>query len=100
MQNKEALTAIANHYGYEAQSGQCIEEMAELTQAFNKFRRANKGGQPTNKSVKECLDDLAEEIADVQIMIWQIEILLKNADAVNKNVEKKIERTLRRMRDE
>ena len=34
---KEKIKAIVEKYGYDAQSRQCIEEMAELTQAINKF---------------------------------------------------------------
>lgn len=36
---KEKIKAIVEKYGYDAQSRQCIEEMAELTQAINKFWR-------------------------------------------------------------
>ena len=39
MTAKEKIKAIADRYGYDAQSRQCIEEMAELTQAINKFWR-------------------------------------------------------------
>ena len=33
------IKKIAVTYGYDAQSRQCIEEMAELTQAINKYWR-------------------------------------------------------------
>lgn len=36
---KQKIQKIAQTYGYDAQSRQCIEEMAELTQAINKFWR-------------------------------------------------------------
>lgn len=39
MMTDEKIKKIARHYGYEAQSRQCIEEMAELTQAINKYWR-------------------------------------------------------------
>ena len=35
----EEIHKIADYYGYEAQSRQLIEEMAELTQALNKLWR-------------------------------------------------------------
>lgn len=61
--NKEELFSIAiRTYGAEAQVNQGIEEMAELIQAVNKFRR--------NSEVKN-LDNIAEEIADVEIMMDQ-----------------------------
>lgn len=37
--NNEAIKKIADTYGYDAQSRQLIEEMAELTQAINKHWR-------------------------------------------------------------
>lgn len=37
MTREDKIKKIARRYGYEAQSRQCIEEMAELTQAINKF---------------------------------------------------------------
>jgi Spy/CpxP family protein refolding chaperone len=36
-ETKQKIQKIAQTYGYDAQSRQCIEEMAELTQAINKF---------------------------------------------------------------
>ena len=39
MEIAEKIKIIAEHYGYEAQSRQCIEEMAELMQAINKLWR-------------------------------------------------------------
>ncbi len=38
-ETKQKIQKIAQIYGYDAQSRQCIEEMAELTQAINKFWR-------------------------------------------------------------
>jgi len=39
MEIKGKIKLIADTYGYDAQSRQCIEEMAELTHAINKFWR-------------------------------------------------------------
>jgi NTP pyrophosphatase (non-canonical NTP hydrolase) len=51
-------------YGKEAQSRQAMEECAELIQAINKcLRYSNK---------VECKNNLIEEIADVEIMIFQL----------------------------
>lgn len=46
----KAIMAIGFHYGFESQSIQCIEEMAELTQAITKLRRSRGIGQTTEKS--------------------------------------------------
>ena len=92
MEIAEKIKIIAEHYGYEAQSRQCIEEMAELMQAINKLWRSIGHGQLTEKSFKECLENLTEEMADVQIMLWQIEYLL--------SAEKKLNRQLKRIEEE
>ncbi len=45
MTTEKKIELIADRYGYEPQSRQCIEEMAELTQAINKlWRKRNFGG--------------------------------------------------------
>ena len=73
------LKKIAEHYGYEAQSNQLVEECAELIQAVSKYRRATAGvGQPLadyHRTV--ALENLIEEIADVEVMIEQVKYLLQ-----------------------
>lgn len=64
----------AEHYGYEAQSNQLVEECAELIQAVSKYRRAEAKGED-EKLIALC--NLVEEIADVEIMLEQIKYLLK-----------------------
>lgn len=75
---------IANSYGYEAQSMQCIEECAELIQAINKFWRKTLdcGARKTLPNIDLLLvsrdfTNLVEELADVQIMISQMLYLLQ-----------------------
>ena len=78
--NNEAIKEIADTYGYDAQSRQLIEEMAELTQAINKYWRKQLecgkltpfATQPGNEEWK----NIVEEIADVQICIKQVKYLL------------------------
>lgn len=83
MENR--IRKIADHYSYDAQSRQLIEEMAELTEAFNKFWRKNLHcGEVTltpyllEKLKKtEEYTNILEEVADVHIMILQITHLLQ-----------------------
>ena len=99
------IKKIADAYGYDAQSRQCIEEMAELTQAINKMWRAKNNAVNATIST-EIMDtiflnnkkNLIEEIADVQIMLWQMEYLL-NAD-VTPIIEQKLDRQLERIESE
>ena len=100
MEIAEKIKIIAEHYGYEAQSRQCIEEMAELMQAINKLWRSIGHGQLTEKSFKECLGNLPEEMADVQIMLWQIEYLLSAENMIEEMIEKKLNRQLKRIEEE
>lgn len=98
---KQKIQKITQKYGYDAQSRQCIEEMAELTQAINKYWRKAlvRGNVPIKDGYMPMLpreyDNLAEEIADVQIMLWQMEYLL-NAD-VSTIIEQKLNRQLERI---
>ena len=111
MEIKDKIKPIARYYGYESQSRQCIEEMAELTQAVNKFwRKQLKCGLFAMEDIKRLngefntleeikseknYQSLIEEIADVQIMLWQMEYLL-NAD-VSPIIEQKLDRQLERI---
>lgn len=75
----QELKKIADHYGYEEQSNQLVEECAELIQAVSKYRRAKTGaGQPlADYKITVVLDNLIEEIADVEVMLEQVKYLLQ-----------------------
>ena len=105
------IKKIADTYDYDAQSRQCIEEMAELTQAINKFWRKQmmcgfvsldeiKSEETENSKLsgEKGYQNLVEEIADVQIMLWQMTYLL-NAD-VTPIIEQKLDRQLERIESE
>lgn len=107
MTAKEKIKAIADRYGYDAQSRQCIEEMAELTQAINKFwrKQLDCGKIELLKEPDEAFpafckeyDNLVEEIADVQIMLWQMEEFLHCN--INPTVERKLNRQMERIKNE
>lgn len=99
------IQKIADIYGYDAQSRQCIEEMAELTQAINKFWRKDlKCGYEskylwdrTIPNGSKEYNNLVEEIANVQIMLWQMAYLL-NADVLP-IIEQKLDRQLERIEE-
>ena len=96
----EKIKIVADHYGYGAQSRQCIEEMAELTQAINKWWRVCGNGQRTEESIAECRYNLVEEIADVQIMLYQLGYLLDSRLEVSEIITKKLDRQLERIKRE
>ena len=87
--NKEELYKIAiETYGDEAQINQGIEEMAELIQAINKFRRNPRA---------ETLKGIAEEIADVEIMLEQYKIIFGATLPVNRIKSNKLQRLAERL---
>lgn len=84
MINKD-LKYIADHYGLEHQLGKCKEELGELIEALG----------------SNCDTHLAEEIADVEIMISQIKYLRNIPDEqVDVIKQYKIQRQLRRIENE
>lgn len=102
----ERIQEIVLRYGYDAQSRQCIEEMAELTQAINKFWRKDlKCGKAEFDFENACYrcsgenyDNLCEEIADTQIMLEQMKEMLNCKRAVEQIKEEKLERQIERIR--
>lgn len=99
-ENKEKLERIARFYGYETQSRQCIEEMAELTQAFNKHWRkamADYKDKAENVDYIDLFANIHEEIADVEICLEQIKCLLGCSDEVERLKDVKINRQLEKM---
>lgn len=99
------IMAIAEHYGYDSQSRQLIEEIAELTVAINKLWRVERFCDRKNiMDVKGFsypeVKEIIEEIADVEIMLAQIKYLLNCNDEVEQEKERKILRQLERIKEE
>ena len=102
MNEKENIKIIANHYGYDAQSRQLVEEMAELTQAINKFwRQWHKhldGALPNYLQLTKEYKDIEEEIADVEVCLEQIKQLLRCDNEEIDSIKRcKIQRQLKRI---
>lgn len=86
------IKQIANYYGFDCQSRQLVEEMAELTIALNKLNR-------TGKMINEY-NAVVEELADVEVMLEQIKYLMSCNVEVDDIKKKKINRQLKRMKKE
>ena len=94
MSFNESMRTIATFYGYDTQSRQLIEEMAELTQAINKAWRM--GNDFDNLLVQKR--NIKEEIADVYIMLEQMKYLLNiYEDDIETIINRKILRQLERI---
>lgn len=95
------IKQIAEHYGYEAQSRQCMEECAELIQAINKLWREERIGKTGGASYRVKRSLAIEEIADVQIMLWQMEHMLGiEIWDLAPITEQKLERQMQRIKEE
>lgn len=96
------IEKIAEHYGFANQTRQLFEEMAELTVAINKYHRHT---SMEDKSISDYVsehflkENIIEEIADVQIMLWQMQTFFKPFD-VAPVIEQKIARQLKRIEKE
>lgn len=101
----EKVRKISRFYGYEPQSRQCIEEMAELTQAINKLWR-------TQNAIKDldsfhyhpelivARERVVEELADVQIMVSQLSHLLGSDEGeLDGYINEKLDRQIKRMEE-
>lgn len=97
---EKKIQYIADHYGYEPQSRQLIEEMAELTVALNKAWRKT---FDTVDKIPNMDDEerIEEEIADVEIMLSQIKYLLRVGDVeLYQIIESKLDRQIERINQE
>lgn len=105
--NKQSIIEISEFYGFDAQSRQCIEEMAELTVALNKLWRTKQSEiNYQEEIVKRRYDaifmkqksETVEEIADVYIMLEQMKYLLNiYEDDIETIINRKILRQLERI---
>ena len=83
------LVKAVRHYGDGHQVDKAIEEMSELTKELLK----NRYGLDNRLAV-------AEEMADVKIMLEQLQIIFDNKQLVKQFVDAKLKRLERNMREE
>lgn len=88
---------IARHYGYNTQSRKAMEEAGELIQAINKFWEGPM--ENGNVSIYEAPSSgeeeaLRGELADMQIMIWQMCYFhgMDLTEAINGKLDRQIRR--------
>lgn len=91
-------------YGTQPQIDMCIEEMSELTKALLKYRRKfaiarGENVNPTNGDTDLCKarTDIIDELADVRIMCRQMELLFQAEDEVERRIDFKVDRQLKRL---
>ena len=90
--DRKILRKAIDTYGTEAQMMQCIEKMAELIQAINKYFRAN-----TDEEMAKAYVSVIEEISDVQIMLEQMRIVFGDK-SVDEQITAKLGRLEKRLK--
>lgn len=87
-EQKQTLHNAIILYGQGSQLDQSVEEMAELIQALNKFKRKHRRSEDT----VPIRVNIAEEIADVEIMLEQLKIIFRCSGQVDVWRKKKLKR--------
>lgn len=94
---KEAIAEIADTYGLNPQIDIAIEEMAELTKELLKYRRSKESADAA-----AVTKNIVEEMADVQIMLLQLDYLLRSMGWItdaewHEAIARKLNRQLKRI---
>lgn len=87
--NSVIIKAI-DTYGEDSQTNIAVEEMSELIKALMKLRR-------NDVDKKEIFRNVAEEIADVEIMLEQLKLIFNCFSLVETEKEIKINRLAKRL---
>lgn len=82
---KDVYISLIRKYGSQMQQDVAIEEMSELTKAIIKHRRK----MASHKATTIDIENIAEEIADVEIMMEQLKIIYNCEYVVEKQKELK-----------
>lgn len=86
------IKRIADAYGYGLQTRQCMEELGELAQAINKhYKYVNALPFGGEDMACECRNRVIDEIADVQIMLWQMSYFLNAGKEVTATIAVKLQ---------
>ena len=88
--DEEILQDAINTYGRNSQINIAMEELAELIQALSKFNRDN--------SDRSTVDNISEEMADVIIMLSQLEIIFGNEEDIIAFIDSKLKRLYNRIK--
>lgn len=95
----DSIKYIANTYGVDSRFNEAIEESSELIQAICKYRSKYKLFTVLGHDVPE-LKAVINEIADVKIVIAQLEYLFNIENVVDSEIERKIELQIQEINDE
>lgn len=83
------LWQIIAHYGYEHQKKKAVEELGELSRALAR-----------DLQYEGDRDNIAEEMADVYIMLAQLQLINGNVPEIAAHVREKLGRTVETVKKE
>ena len=86
------LVKVYTHYGFNEQCGQLTEEVGELLQAVNKYRRKLRVTPPDLMKDTDEFFNLIEELGDVRNVVDGLSILLECEHAVSTSALYKMKR--------
>ena len=87
--DEQMIRQILRHYGAREQLGQAMEEASELSVAVSHYRRRRKGSRR----------ELLEEMADMQIMLRQLQLITGAESAELEEIgHQKLRREIERIR--
>lgn len=95
--NSHIIHQCIEIYGKQPQVNVAIEEMSELTKALLKERRALHRDDPD--AWKQATMNIADEMADVIIMLTQLTIIFENRDDVQVIINRKLARQEERLKE-
>lgn len=93
----EVLEAAILTYGADGQIDIAVEKMSELTKALLKERRCIKEKDCDISALKPLSKNIDEEMADVIIMLVQLQMIFKNREKVSRYINFKVKRLKKRM---
>lgn len=93
MIDDKILQQIIDTWGADIQIEIIIEECAELIQALQKLKRNHK----TEEERKQAFFNVADEIADVKIMMAQADLIF-DKDLINERVNFKMDRVTKKLK--
>lgn len=99
---REDLLKIIKHYGINAQQRQLVEEVFELQEAITQHElKESVSYEIPLTELTDTREHIAEEIADVAVMLKQFRIYYNISDkTINTIMRKKVNRQLERIKNE
>lgn len=92
------ITSIINHFGRNNQLNKTKEELKELKEAIDELQVYIQCPVKSEESFKNKKYNILQEMADVYVMLEQLQLIMNiSDDDINNMIRKKVNRTLFRI---